>query len=131
MQKDELFKIRNKWREMSKKYLDIEGREGLENLPVEFIENVEVFDYEVNVPISLDEIAEVGKKAKFINNMKMKDAIKTAKELKEELKGDVNIDERGVNELAISIYNKKAVHERDYVKIYAFWKAVEMLYRRK
>jgi len=115
--------VENRWRELARERLDREEREGLDSLGVEFFEEVEVFGEVFSVPITLEELKKVGEMAKHINRFKIRDAVQTLREMREELVPWV--EERDLLPLANTLLQAKIVHDRQYLKVYAFWKAVE------
>ncbi len=126
MNMETLFEVRNHWKDLARQMLDRE-KKGVSDLQIEFVEKVDVLSETIDVLISLEELKRVGESANYINGFKIIDSLVSAEQILQQ-KAPEKAPYSKIP-YAIELFKAKVVHDREYIRTYAFWKAVEILNR--
>lgn len=119
-----LRKSDNHWRHIARERLAAEAKDLPAQRP-EMVLDVDVLGRQIPVLITLEDLRAVRESARMITATKIVESYETV----QQARGAREIPEHEVPDLAREVFRAKAVHEREFLRTYAFWKAVEVLHR--
>lgn len=116
--------VDNHWRRIARERLDAEAKGAM---TPEMVLQVDVAGRTMDVLITLEDLRAVRESARRITKAKIAESFEAVHEA--DAGHPIAEDERPA--FAREVFRTKAVHEREFLRTYAFWKAVEIMARRQ